>query len=97
MSEKLVLIYLIRAVFFAALSKIPEVELFAITIRDIKKTLEPKTWTNPVTILLIEYYDYLDVFSQAKIDKLSPYRDANYKIELELEKIPPYGSLYSIF
>ena len=65
-------------------------------MRDIEKALEPKTWTDPVTILPTEYYDYLDVFSQIKVDKLSPYRDADYKIELEPGKVPPYGSLYFI-
>ena len=96
MSEKLVSIYLIGAAPFTALFKTPGVELFAIIIRDIKKILEPKTRTDPATVLLTEYYDYLDVFFQAEVDKLPPYRDANYKIELELEKMPPYGSLYSI-
>ena len=65
-------------------------------MRDIKKVLEPKTRTDPATVLLTEYYDYLDIFSQAEIDKLPPYRDADYKIELEPGKVPPYGSLYFI-
>ena len=95
-SEKPVLIYLIGAASFAALSKTPGVELFAVTMRDIEKALEPKTRTNPATVLLTEYHDYLDVFSQTEIDKLPPYRDADYKIELEPEKMPPYGPLYSI-
>ena len=31
--------------------------------------------------LLIEYYDYIDVFDRTKADKLSPHRLYNYKLE----------------
>ena len=50
--------------------------------------------------LLIEYYNYADVFDRTKTDKLSPYRSYNYKLKfidnynkIELSK----SRIYSIF
>ena len=38
-------------------------EIFSISIRDIKKALAPKSTINLAKKLLLEYHDFLDVFS----------------------------------
>jgi hypothetical protein len=55
-------IYMIRATPLARLAKKPEYTIFTVTIADIKKALVLKKYTNPVTKVLIEYYNLLDVF-----------------------------------
>ena len=94
--KKPISIHLIGAAPFATLSKAPGIELFAATMRDIEKALQPKTRTDPAAALPPEYHDYLDVFSQAEADKLPPHRDADHKIDLEPGKVPPYGPLYGM-
>lgn len=82
-------IHLVGAAPFAALSKAPGVELFAATMRDVEKALQPKVRTDPATVLPPEYHDYLDMFSQTETDKLPPHRDADHKIELEPNNCRP--------
>ena len=94
--SKPISIHLIGAAPFASLSKQPGIELFAATMRDVEKALEPKTRTDPATVLPPEYHDFLDVFSQTQADKLPPHRKADHKIELMPGKEPPYGPLYSM-
>ena len=65
-------------------------------MRDIEKALQSKVRTNPATILSPEYHDFLDIFLQAQADKLPPYRDCDYKIELLPGEVPPYKPLYNI-
>ena len=55
-------IYIIRATLLARLARKPEHTIFAITMADIEKALALKKHTNPATKVLVEYYDYLDVF-----------------------------------
>ena len=89
-------IRLIGAAPFAHVAKQPRIELFSATMRDIEKALAPKTYTNPATILPLEYYDYLSVFSQNEADKLPSYRPCDHKIELQPGKEPSYGPLYNM-
>jgi hypothetical protein len=55
-------IYIIRATPLARLAKKPKHIIFTITIADIKKALVLKKYTNPVTKVLEEYYNFLDIF-----------------------------------
>ncbi|WP_375449188.1 hypothetical protein [uncultured Nostoc sp.] len=71
-------------------------EIFSISIRNIEKALAPKSTINPVKILLTEYHDFFDVFSQADSDILLSHRPYDYKILLMEEKTPPWDSLYSM-
>ena len=43
-----------------------------------------------------EYYNFLDVFSKAEANKLPPYREIDYKIELEPGKAPLFSPLYGM-
>ena len=63
-------------------------EIFAISRRDIEYQLNKtmKLPTNPKTVVLIEYHDFLDVFSKDISDTLRPYGKYNHKIELLKDK-----------
>ena len=74
---------MIGATPLARLTRKPEYIIFAITIADIKRALALKKYTNPVTKVLVEYYKYLDIFSQKEADRLAEHRLYNYKIILE--------------
>ena len=55
-------IYIIRATLLARLARKPKYIIFAVIIADIKKALALKKYTNPAIKVLVEYYNYLDVF-----------------------------------
>jgi len=55
-------IYIIRATPLARLARKPEYIIFTVIIADIKKALILKKYTNPATKVLVEYYNYLDIF-----------------------------------
>ena len=71
-----------------AKSKKQKAEIFAISMRDIEyqlnKTTEPVT--NPKTVVLAEYHDFLDVFSKEVSDTLRLYGKYDHKIELLKDK-----------
>ncbi|ERF69052.1 hypothetical protein EPUS_08402 [Endocarpon pusillum Z07020] len=60
------------------------VQIFAASIKDIKKALRLKTTTDPRTKLPIQYHEFLDVFDKKEADKLPPIRGngVDHKIEL---------------
>ena len=53
-------------------------------MRDIKYQLNKgtKPLTDPKTVVLVEYHNFLDVFSKDVSDTLRPYGKYNHKIEL---------------
>ena len=59
-------------------------ELNAILMKDIKYQLNKtaKTLTNPKTMILKEYYEFLDVFLKEASDVFSPYSKYNHQIHL---------------
>jgi Reverse transcriptase (RNA-dependent DNA polymerase)/RNase H-like domain found in reverse transcriptase len=89
-------VYAIGAAPFCRLSRKHEHEIFAVSLRDIEKALEVKEETDPATKLPPEYHDLLDVFSRKEANKLPPHRSYDHRIQLELEKTPPYGPLYGM-
>lgn len=72
------------------------IEILDISIYDIKKALAQKSITDSAKKPLTKYHNFLNVFSQVNSDILSPYYLHNYKIPLIEDKIPPWGSLYSM-
>ena len=62
--------------------------IFSILICNIKKVLALKSTINSVKKLLTEYHDFLNIFSQADLDIISPHRLFNHKIPL-MEKYTP--------
>ena len=89
-------ICMIGAAPFTRLTKQRNVEVFAISIRDIEKALSPKPEVNPKTKVPIEYHDLLDVFSRHDADTLPPSRPYDHMIALEPGKTPGYGPLYGM-
>ena len=71
-------------------------EIFNISIYDIEKLLTPKSTTNLAKKLPTEYHNFHNIFSQADLDILSPYRLYDYKILFMEEKTPLWGYLYNM-
>jgi transposase InsO family protein len=87
----------IRADPFYMLARKRDHEIFAVTMEDIEKALEPKLYIDPRPLVPEEYHDLIDVFEKQNADKLSPHRDEHdFKIELEPEKMPTFGPLYGM-
>ena len=63
---------------------------------DIKKALALKKHTNPAIKVLVEYHNYLDVFSRKEANKLLERRPYDYKIVIKEGKHPGFGPLYRI-
>ena len=81
-------INIIRAILFYFLIKKKDHQLFAVFIKNIKKVLTPKLEINPIIILPLKYYNFLDVFFKGEVDKLPPYKPYNHTIPLFLNKEP---------
>jgi hypothetical protein len=64
---------------------------------DIEKALVLKKYTNPAIKVLVEYYNYLDVFLQKEANKLLERRLYNYKIIVKEGRYPRFGPLYRMF
>ena len=89
-------IYIIRITPLIRLAKKPEHTIFTVTMADIKKALALKKYINPAIKVPVEYYKYLNVFSQKEADKLVEHRLYNYKIVLKERKQLRFGPLYGM-
>ena len=68
-------------------------QLYSISLQDIKKALEDKKRPNLLILLSAEYYNFLNIFSQTKSDKLPSHRSYNYDILLMPDIEPPAQAL----
>jgi hypothetical protein len=89
-------ICMIGAVPFTRLAKHRDVEVFAISMRDIEKALSSKPEIDPRTKLRSEYHDLVEVFSRHDADTLPPRRPYDHRIHLEPGMTPGYGPLYGM-
>lgn len=92
-AERPLNISMIGAAPFAALSKKKDHEVFAISLHDINKALEPRQEVDPATVVHSEYHDLLDAFNKKEAAKLPPHRSYDHKIELMPGTTPPKASL----
>src|SRR5438045_9561179 len=70
---------------------------FAVIMKDIKKTLKPKTYVDPRLFIPEELHDIINTFEKQHADKLALHRENHdFKIELKPEKTPSFGPLYEI-
>ena len=78
---------------FTYLAKQKDVEIFAISMKDIEYQLEKatKTPTDPKTVVLEEYHKFLDVFSKEASDTLSEHSKYDHKIRF-LEGYKNHGN-----
>ncbi len=87
----------VRADPFYILIRKRDHEIFAVTIKNIKKALKPKSYIDPRFFILEKYHDLIDIFKKKFADKLSPHRDKyNFKIEFESGGTPKFSALYNI-
>jgi hypothetical protein len=89
-------IYCIGAAPLVSLVKKRGHEIFAVSIADINKALEPKVYTDPATKVPPEYHDLLEVFSREDSDRLPKRRPYDHNIKVEEGKQHGFGPLYGM-
>jgi len=87
-------ITIIGAAAYSLLAKRPNHHIFAASVADIEKALEPKKEVDPLTILPEEYHKFIDVFSRKESDILPPHRPYDHKITLKDSSSLPFSRLY---
>ena len=93
---------MINTAAFKLACKNKEAQVFAASMRDIKKVLRMKTQSDPKEKLPENYHQWLDVFNCAAAERLPPHQvNQNHAIELELKTdrtAPevPWGPLYTM-
>ena len=87
---------------FKLASKQKNVQVFAASLRDIKKALKVKTHSDPKEKLPKEYHPWLDVFDWTAAERLPPHQKGqDHAIQLEPKadgSVPevPWGPLYAM-
>ena len=66
-------------------------------MKDIDKALKITSFVDSVTLLLLEYHDFLDVFSCELMNTLSERRLYDHKIQLQKNKTSIFKSLFDMF
>ena len=66
-------------------------------MKNIKKIFKSKSYADSHFFIFEEYHDLIDVFERQKTDKLISYwKKYDIKINLKLEKISSFESLYNM-
>jgi len=95
-SSKHLKIYAIDSASFLRLARKKNHDLFVIFMRNIDKALKITSFVDSVTLLLLEYHDFLDVFSRELTNTLSERRLYDHKIQLQKNKTSIFESLYDM-
>jgi len=90
-------IYAINSASFLRLARKKNHNLFVIFMRNIDKALKITSFVDSVTLLLLEYHDFQDVFSCELMNILSERRLYDHKIQLQKSKTSIFESLYDMF
>ncbi len=90
-------IYAINSALFLQLARKKNHDLFIIFMRNINKALKITFFVDSVTLLSLEYHDFLDVFSCKLMNTLFKWRFYDYKIQLQKSKTSIFESLYDMF
>jgi len=96
LSSKHLKIYVINSASFLQLARKKNHDLFVIFMRNINKALKITSFIDFVTLLLLEYHDFLDVFSCKLINTLFEQRFYDHKIQLQKSKTSTFESLYDM-
>ncbi len=96
-SSKHLKIYVINSALFLQLARKKNHDLFIIFMRNINKALKITSFIDFVTLLSLEYHNFLDVFSCKLMNILSEQRFYNHKIQLQKSKTSIFKSLYDMF
>jgi len=89
-------IYAIDSASFLRLARKKNHDLFVIFMRNIDKALKITSFVDSVTLLSLEYHDFLDVFSRELTNTLSERRFYDHKIQLQKSKTSIFESLYDM-
>ncbi len=89
-------IYAINSASFLRLARKKNHDLFVIFMRNIDKALKITSFVDSVTLLLLEYHDFLDVFSHELTNTLSERRLYDHKIQLQKSKTSTFEPLYDM-
>ncbi len=89
-------IYAIDSASFLQLARKKNHDLFVIFMRNIDKALKITSFVDSVTLLLLEYHDFLNVFSCELMNILSERRFYDHKIQLQKSKTSIFESLYDM-
>src|SRR5436190_23455795 len=72
-------------------------EIFTITMKNIEKAFESKSYTDSQSFVSEEYHDLIDVFEKQHTDKLlSHQKEYDIEIELKSEKNSNFRFLYNM-
>ncbi len=90
---------MIEASTFNMMNKRKNVNLFSITLKNVKKSLKKHNKSNIVIkdVLSFEYYEFLDVFNKKTFDTFVSHRFYNHKIILKKNAVSNYTLLYKMF
>jgi hypothetical protein len=99
--ESTIEIHSIAVVPFNTLSRQKDVEIFAVSMKDLEIQLKKQgssTVTDSKSVVFSEYHDFLNVFFKEKADILSSHRKHDHRIELEKdhEFDHGYAPLYNL-
>jgi len=89
-------IYAINSASFLRLARKKNHDLFVIFMRNIDKALKITSFVDSATLLLLEYHDFLDVFSRELMNILSERRFYDHKIQLQKGKTSIFKPLYDM-
>jgi len=89
-------IYAINNASFLRLARKKNHDLFIIFMRNIDKALKITSFVDSVTLLLLEYHDFLDVFSYKLMNILFERCLYDHKIQLQKSKTSIFESLYNM-
>ncbi len=84
--ESAIEIHLITIVSFNTLSRQRNVEIFAVSMKNLKiqlKKQDSNTIIDSKSVILLKYHDFLNVFSKEKANILSLHRKHNHRIKFE--------------
>src|SRR5947207_11014646 len=90
-------IHQIQAESFYMLTQKQDHEIFAVTMKDIEKTLKSKSYADSHLFVSEEYHNLIDVFERQKADKLTSHqKEYDIRIDLKSEKTSSFESLYNM-
>jgi hypothetical protein len=100
-NDNIIEIHSIAIASFNILSRQKNVEIFAVSMKNLKiqlKKQENNTIINSKSVMSFEYHDFLNVFFKEKVDILSFHRKHDHRIKLEKdhESNHEYASLYNL-
>ena len=90
-------IFTIDVASLARLARKKDYQINVITLKDLEKALNLKDKFDWTTLLSKKYHEFLNVFFQKVVEKLSSHRFYDHKIQFQKNKKSNFDSLYDMF